>query len=257
MSKGTCGFPPRFSDSATRPDSAFPDRRAFVFAWLPALFHPGRIQLAGVPVRRMRHGSGPRRYLVIHGDEDTARDVLIAFMKDHAGVGYTVTGKTRNVEIQGLKIDPNRLWSRVGAEASLRARNQNLNESIAVKVLDFLDRHRDAALRLLTPEPGSRLFALHNNREYSVNDELASSDRTSLPQPDMPRHFFLCTDPADFDRLKQSPYNVVLQTKSEPDDGSLSRLAARRGFRYINLECAIGDFEGQRERVLWLEAHLP
>jgi hypothetical protein len=49
----------------------------------------------------------------------------------------------------------------------------------------------------------------------------------------------------------------VLQTKPDPDDGSLSRLAARRGFRYINLECAIADERGQMERTLWLEAHLP
>ena len=83
-----------------------PDRRAFVFAWLPAIFHRGRTELAGVPVRRIRHGAGPHRYLVIHGDEDTAREVLTAFMKDHDGVGYAVTGRTRNVALSGLKIDP-------------------------------------------------------------------------------------------------------------------------------------------------------
>jgi hypothetical protein len=73
----------------------------------------------------------------------------------------------------------------------------------------------------------------------------------------VPRNFFLCTNPADFEKLRQSPYNVVLQTQAEPDDGSLSRLAARRGFRYINLECAIGDYAGQIERVKWLEDNLP
>ncbi len=178
-------------------------------------------------------------------------------MKDRDGIGYTVTGKTRNVVLQGLKIDPNRLWSDIGAQKSLRNLNPGADDARIGDVLGFLDLHRQAALEQLTPPPGSRLFAMHNNRDYSVTDELASSDRTSIPQPDKPRHFFLCTDPADFERLKQSPYNVVLQSKPEPDDGSLSRLAARRGFRYINLECALGDFEGQRERVLWLEAHLP
>jgi hypothetical protein len=48
----------------------------------------------------------------------------------------------------------------------------------------------------------------------------------------------------------------VLQSKPDPDDGSLSRLAARRGFRYINLECAIGAYEAQQERVRWLDEHL-
>jgi hypothetical protein len=195
---------------------------------------------------------------MIHGDEGTARDVLTAYLKDHAGIGYAVTGRTRNIEIDGLMIDPNRLWSRVGAEQNLKAQNPGgADEAKVQAVLRFLDHHREAALRHFTPPPGSRLFALHNNRDYSVNDELSASDKTSIPQPDLPRNFFLCTDLADFDRLKQSPYNVVLQTKPDPDDGSLSRLAARRGFRYINLECAIGDYQGQMDRLLWLEQHLP
>ena len=90
-----------------------------------------------------------------------------------------------------------------------------------------------------------------------MQDELASSDQTSIKQPAQPRNFYLCTDPKDYDLLKQSPFNVVLQSKPDPDDGSLSRLAARRGFRYINLECAIGEYEAQLERVRWLDDHLP
>jgi hypothetical protein len=237
------------------------DRRAFIrtaaSGFLPAFFHRSHIELAGVPVRVLRHSQGPHRYLVIHGDEDTARDVLIAFMKDHAGTGYSVTGKTRNVLLRGLKIDPNRMWSDIGADRSLRSLNPGADEAAMSLVLGYLDLHREAALARVTPPAGSRLFAMHNNRDYSVQDELAASDRTSIRQPDQPRNFFLCTAAADFEKLKESPYNVVLQSKPEPDDGSLSRLAARRGFRYINLECAIGDYEGQRERVLWLEAHLP
>ncbi len=229
-----------------------------VLGWLPALFHYSHLKLAGIPVRVLHHGHGPHRFLVIHGDEDTARDVLAACMRDRAGIAYIVTGHTRNVEAAGLWIDPNRLWSRTGAETSLRAQNPApVDEAKIAAALDFLDHHREAALHRLIPPPGSRLFALHNNRDYSVRDELEASDRTSIAQPDLPRNFFLCTHPADFDRLKRSPYNVVLQTKPEPDDGSLSRLAARRGFRYVNLECAIGDYQGQRERVQWLELNLP
>jgi hypothetical protein len=206
----------------------------------------------------LRQRPGPHRFLVIHGDEGTARDVLTAWMREHTGIAYVVTGNKRNVEIEGLMIDPNRLWSHSGADRSLRAENPPaIGESQIVQALDYLDRHREAALRRLIPPPGSRLFALHNNRDYSVQDELAASDQTSIRQANLPRNFFLCTAPADFERLKKSPYNVVLQSKAEPDDGSLSRLAARRGFRYINLECAIGDYAGQWERVRWLEENLP
>jgi hypothetical protein len=234
------------------------ERRSILLGWLPGLFHhPPIIHLGGIEFRELRYGHSPRRYLVIHGDEDTARDVLSTYMNDHAGVAYIVTGKTREVLIQDAKLDPNRMFSREGAERSLRTLNPNIDVEKLVEVLDFLDDHREKLLKHLLPRKDSRLFAMHNNRDYSVQDELASSDQTSIKQPAQPRNFFLCTDPNDFDTLKQSPYNVVLQTKPDPDDGSLSRLCARRRLRYINLECAIGEYEAQLERVHWLDDHLP
>jgi hypothetical protein len=235
------------------------ERRSFLFGWVPVLFHRTTTVLCGVQFRVLRHGNNPRRFLVIHGDEDTARDVLTHYIQSGMGrgVAYVVTGKMREVEIEGSKIDPNRMFSDEGARASLRSLNPNIGPEQKIAVLDFLDRRREKLLRDLIPTNGSRLFAMHNNRDYSVRDELAASDRTSIKQPDQPRNFFLCTDPKDFDILMQSPYNVVLQSKPDPDDGSMSRLAARRGFRYINLECAIGEYEAQLERVRWLDDHLP
>ena len=57
--------------------------------------------------------------------------------------------------------------------------------------------------------------------------------------------------------LATSPYNVVFQHKlPKEDDGSLSRLAARRGVRYINLEVTLGQREKQMEMLDWLENHL-
>jgi hypothetical protein len=233
------------------------ERRAFLLGWIP-FFHRSKVDLCGVEFRVRRYAfDSPRRFLVIHGDEDTARDVLSTWMYDHNGVAYLVTGKDRDVEIQGAKIDPNRMFSRAGAERSVKSLNPNIDPDKLVSLLDFLDRQREELLKRLIPPHGSRLFALHNNRDYSVHDEIASSDQTSIKQPSQPTEFFLCTDPKDYDILKQSPFNVVLQTKSDPDDGSLSRLAARRGFRYINLECGIGQYEAQIDRVQWLEDHIP
>jgi len=231
-------------------------RRSFLLGWFP-LFHKPYAEICGVRFRILRHGYSPRRYLVIHGDEDTARDVLTSYMTDHAGIAYIVSGKTREVELQGLKLDPNRMYSREGAERNLRSLNPGVDVEKLIGALRFLDEKRENLLRHLTPPKGSRMFAMHNNRNYSVQDELADSDQTSIRQPDQPRNFFLCTNPKDYEILSQSPYNVVLQSNPDPDDGSLSRLAARRGFRYINLECAIGAYEAQQERVRWLDDHLP
>jgi hypothetical protein len=246
-----------------RPLSAGPKlaRRSFIAGWFPFFFHNPVVELSGVQFRVIRYYHSPRRFLVIHGDEDTARDVLTSYMTDHYGIGYVVTGKTRNVEIEpkgfpATKVDPNRMFSREGAEFSIRSLNPNMDPVRVVAVLNYLDHEREKLLKHLIPPKGSRLFALHNNRDYSVQDELAASDQTSIKQPDQPRNFFLCTDPKDFDVLKQSPFNVVLQSSPDPDDGSLSRLSARRRFRYINLECAIGEYEAQLQRVRWLDDHL-
>jgi hypothetical protein len=54
--------------------------------------------------------------------------------------------------------------------------------------------------------------------------------------------------------LAESPYNALLQRRAPPqDDGSLSRLAARLGIRYINLEVALGKYRKQAEMLAWLD----
>ena len=85
---------------------------------------------------------------------------------------------------------------------------------------------------------------------------MAASNETSLKQMERPTDFILCSDAKDYAVLKDSPYNVVLQSSPDPDDGSLSRLAARRGFRYLNVECAVGNYEAQQERLRWIDDRL-
>src|ERR1700689_2129252 len=114
------------------------DRRAFLLGWPPFFFHRDVIALSGVEFRVLRYGHSPRRYLVIHGDEDTARDVLTKYMTDHAGIAYVVTGKERTVEIRGVKVDPNRMFSRVGADFSIRGRNPGIDVERLRVVLVYL-----------------------------------------------------------------------------------------------------------------------
>jgi hypothetical protein len=233
-------------------------RRSFIalgFTWWP--FHHPYVTLSGVPFQVLRYRHSKRRYLFIHGNEETARQLLTNWMYTHPGIAYLVTGKTRNVEIMGAKLDPNRMFSRVGAEANLKKLNPSWSAGKIGPVLDYLDKHREELLKHLTPPPGGVTIALHNNNEgYNVNEEIADSDRTSIKQPDKPHEFFLCTDPADFAIIAKSPYNVVLQNeKPRADDGSLSRLAAVRGFRYINLETTLGQFEEQMARLQWIDTH--
>jgi len=235
-----------------------------MFGWIP-WFRPKDVSLAGarfqiVHTKAPKHVKLPkRRYLLIHGDEETARQVLVEHIKTRRATSYIIDSKTRDVPIDDGKIDPNRMFSRFGAQANLKRLNPNWKPEQLTAALDQLDARREHLLHDLLPGGSDLLVALHNNGEgYSVETEIPISDQRSLKEPDNPHYFFLCTDPDDFQVLSVSPYNVVLQQHVRaPDDGSLSRRAAARRQRYVNLEVKQGDANRQKEMLNWLEAHLP
>jgi len=235
-------------------------RRDFLIAGalFPFFARRDRVKMAGIQFRVVRRGSSPHRYLHIHGNETTARDVLMEQVNAHGGRALFIQSDTRNVPIQGGQIDPNRMFSREGAEKNLRLLNPKWSEAQIENGALALEKDRHKFLKALRPPRGGRIVALHNNSNgYSVESEVAISDKTSLRDASNPHEFFLTTEPADFDKLATSPFNVVLQsTAPKDDDGSLSRLAAKLGIRYINLECALGKIERQRELLAWLEGNL-
>lgn len=227
------------------------NRRELLFVGLPFFRRGGGLRLAGARFQVLRNGHAPVRYLHIHGNEPTAREVLTAHMRTHQGSAYLIAGDKRNVPAGPGVIDPNRMFSREGADKNLRLLNPGWTNGQLREVLDLLDRGRERLLRSLLPHDGGLLFAVHNNAEgYSMRAETAISDRVAWNNEPHPHEFFLCTGLRDFELLARSPYNVVLQ-KTAPidDDGSLSRLAARRGVRYVNLECELGNVREQTEML--------
>ena len=229
-----------------------------LFGWLP-WFRPKRIGLAGAEFRIVRRKHARRHYLLIHGNEETAREVLTAYMETQPGVAFIIESRTRNVPIYSGKIDPNRMFSRAGAEANLRKLNPSWTEAEIESALRQLDHGREKLLHALLPSDRRLLIALHNNSSaYSVKDEIDISQERSIRQPGNPHAFFLCTDPDDYRILAGSPYNAVLQSDVRaPDDGSLSRRAAARLVRYLNLEVLQGDAARQQEMLEWADVNLP
>ena len=231
---------------------------ASIFGWIPFL-QPKHISLAGARFRIHRNGHSKRRYLLIHGNEESARQVLLYHIRTHEGIAYEILNHTRNIPVAGGNIDPNRMFSKTGAEASLRRLNPDWTPDRIASAERTLESGRERLVRALLPPPGGLTIALHNNSQgYSVENEEPDSDAGSLREPDNPHAFFLCTSPEDFRILSTSPYNVVLQNKApKTDDGSLSRLAAARGARYVNLEVGLGHPDRQREMLDWLDWRLP
>jgi hypothetical protein len=173
-------------------------------------------------------------------------------------VAHLVRNANRNVPILGGELDPNRMFSREGAERNLRTLNPAWPEAQIQNALLMLDRKRYELLRAVWPHKGDVLIALHNNVEYSVRDELDASNKVALNDEANPHEFCLATNENDFALLAKGPYNVVLQNRpAGAEDGSLSRFAAREGFRYVNIEVGLGRADRQREILEWVDRTLP
>jgi hypothetical protein len=235
-------------------------RREFLIAawFLPFFGRRDRVSMAGIRFRVVRSGPSPHRYLHIHGNETTARDVLMEQVNAHGGTALFVESNERYVPLRDGRIDPNRMFSSEGASKNLRLLNPRWSEAQIANGALALSKDRHKFLKAIQPPVGGRIVALHNNSSgYSVESEVAISDKTSLKDAKNPHEFFLATDPRDYEKLATSPYNVVLQnTAPKDDDGSLSRLATKLGIRYVNLECGLGKIERQRELLGWLEENL-
>jgi hypothetical protein len=241
-----------------------PNRREFLAATGLELLLPWRWfrrapSIAGIRFREVRRGDDGRHYIWIHGDEVAARDVLSSWMETATGRAFFIRSHERNVEIEGGRIDPNRMWSRTGAERSLRSLNPRWTDAQINKALNRLDDDREDFLKRVLPPRTNLLLALHNNGPaYSVQDEVSISDSVALNAAEHPDEFMLCTSRPDFELLAGGPFNVVLQYRApQTDDGSLSRLCAARNVRYVNIEAAHGHADGQRRMLGWVHRALP
>ncbi|HEY7392191.1 MAG TPA: hypothetical protein VH640_26975, partial [Bryobacteraceae bacterium] len=133
-------------------------RREFLaFGWFPFFHRRKEIRLNGARFRIIRKGKSRRHYLHIHGDEETARQVLENFMGTHTGVAFLIENQTRNVRIDSGELDPNRMFSREGAEVNLKTLNPEWSYPQIDNALDILDRGRNHLVHALFPPHGGVL----------------------------------------------------------------------------------------------------
>lgn len=218
-----------------------------------------RSEFCGIPFIRIVHGASRLRLLRIHGDEETARQAVELLVNTHEAEAWIVDSSTRTVQFSGLRLDPNRMFSREGAARNLRRLNSSASPEAIDAALDRLDSCRPALLRAAAPPAGGLWIAAHNNGPgYSMETEAPISRMIHRPEPEIPRDFFLFTNEKDFEIAARGPYNAVLQDRpGGEDDGSLSRWCAARAVRYVNVETAHGRLDRQLEMLRWLVRSLP
>ncbi len=228
-------------------------RRGFLFAAVPQ-----PLSIGGIRFEAEKNGNSRNRFLHIHGNETTAREVLREYAKSEPGTYYFVVSEKRNVPVGDCVIDPNRMFTTAGARKSLERWNKDKSAAQLEAAAKLLDRDRDRFVRAVIPGKGGRLIAMHNNSEgYSIKDEIEISDKVHMPDEANPRDFMLFTQEADFNRITKGPYNAVLQKTLRNDDGSFSVLALQRNIRYVNIEAALGNKDKQRQMLMYLGQNLP
>lgn len=234
-------------------------RRLFIGSVALRALAAGKKKYCGIDFQVIRNGKSDRRYLFIHGDETTAREVLLDHMTRHKGTAFLVENAGRMIQASGLTFDPNRMFTQAGLERNLKRLNPNATEADRAKIHQLVGKDREKLLAEITPPNGGLLTVLHNNsRGYSMRDELKISNDAWQPHPNSPTEFMLFSNADDFRIAKQSSFNAVLQNEPIGDeDGSLSRLAAFRKIRYVNIDVALGHDKVQREMMDWVEKSLP
>ena len=213
------------------------------------------ISYNGIHFEVQKNGLSSINYIVIHGDEETAKMLIKNHIKTNLGKAFIIKSKNREVNLGPTIVDPNRIFSKSGARKALKNFKADWDSNELNKLLLNLEKNRNDFLFNIFPSEGGLLIALHNNfRGYNVNDELKNSQLYSIKNNQNPRDFILCTDIKDYEKLKNGPYNIVLQSKVETNNnGSLSWAALEHGVRYINIETRLGWLSQQKKMLYFVE----
>ena len=190
-------------------------------------------------------------YLVIHGNEYTAKNTLTLHTQTTLSSCFIIQSEQRDITIDGLTLDPNRIFTSKGIQNELKKAHPTIPENQLKILQQTLEQQRDQLLLHLTPLAPFALVALHNNQfGYTMRDEIRLHSTYHINTQHKINNFFLCTRKTDFDQLKLFNYNaVLLENEQHPDDGSLSWYALKHNIRYINIETALDDAKEQEDML--------
>ena len=192
-------------------------------------------------------------FINIHENEKTSVDAFNRFdTRDEYRLVWLLHNASRRIGYnhrqEVFTIDPNRIFSQTGIEATLA------HDSI------FCNRKAEKMARAFAKEiisyitSSSWIISLHNNTpdNYSILSYLpdsaeAANTKDVFINTDMdPDDFLYTTDVDLFNKLKTANINVILQDNENCiDDGSLSVYCGKRNIPYVNVEAEHGHLEQQ------------
>lgn len=207
---------------------------------------PVQVGSRKVELRIETNRPGGLRYLNLHENESVSVAAAREVLRSHAGklILLQTDRKQRTVDFRldgkTYEFDPNRMFSDDGLEASLLKYGKIYSD----QARDEVHRLRNAVLAALAGEKAKPVVALHNNTTggFSVlsyvapGDEAKNARAHSIDTQEDPNDFFLVTSQSLFNHLRDRKFNVVLQSLTPFDDGSLSVWFQKQGRPYVNVE---------------------
>ncbi|MGS2721060.1 hypothetical protein [Paraglaciecola aestuariivivens] len=225
-------------------------------------------------------------FLAPHQTEHIANDYVASQIQQKGGIFVVLkqNGKRHiylTIQQNSYQVDPNRIFTPLGRKQSLL----RLNPQLANQPKDLqlaLKRSADLAefiLQTMQADKVKTWVAIHNNTNGYTGDGHGGRGNVSIKryakkllsganyliqvndaEQDEDDLFFI-THSQDFEAMRQAGYNVVRQnpkvaTDPSEDDGSLSVLAEKRGYRYINIEAERSDHDGFGENHLNQQKHM-
>ena len=132
------------------------------------------ISIGEISFKVVQKGTSDRRYIWLHGDEQTAKMALENHMSLNQGIAYFINNNKREVYISDGMIDPNRIFSSIGAKNNIQKYNPQWSTKKRNTILKKMDQDRENFLETIFPKNGEVVIALHNNfKGYNVNQELS------------------------------------------------------------------------------------
>lgn len=192
-----------------------------------------------VSINTHQYGDPQLHFLALHDNEDTGVKAAFEFMRlNGASITELNYGSVRNIAFNNdssqYAIDPNRIFSPRGIHAFYT------DEEPVFRISALAD----TLLKIYDYKKHGYIITLHNNsegaftvRSYLKGDSLEHiADNVFVNAAMDPDDFVIVTEPFFFDYLKDENVNVVLQSRTPPDDGSLSVYAAANHVPYVNIE---------------------
>lgn len=217
--------------------------------------HKKRLNLAKL-------GANPTTLIALHENENTCISAFNALPNSSPFVLYSISQMgNRLLEFKEKNkiyyFDPNRIFSKTGIIKTLKKYNTSYPKKIINKIAEFSDK----ILEITAIKNSSKhIIAIHNNTNGKFSAKsfnyYSRASKIYISKSKDPDDFFIVTQLSDFIFFKSQNQNVVLQSKSAADDGSLSIYCQKNRISYINVEAQHGHKKQQILMLLLCEKFL-